>query len=120
MQRILLGRAGEDRAVSFLKSLGYEVMTRNYKCKSGEIDIVARDGGVIAFVEVKTRRSDEFGTPGASVNRRKQRRISMAAVSYLQRNNLLDSPARFDVVEISLSGGKERINIIKNAFDQAQ
>ena len=108
----LLGRAGEKRAVEFLKQKGLEVVETNFKTHIGEIDVIAKDNGVIVFVEVKTRSTDAFGQPSEAVNRKKQEKYFLVATEYLRKTHLLDAPSRFDVIEIE--NGK--INHIIDAF----
>lgn len=94
-----LGHAGEDAAADYLRSLGYTILQRNFRGPGGEIDIIARDGAVIVFVEVKVRRSRAFGSALAAVDARKRRRIRAVAGDYLQ----FFAPtmkARFDVLAI--------------------
>jgi putative endonuclease len=117
-QNQTLGRRGEDLAVEFLGRLRYRIMERNYRCRCGEVDIVARQGKTVVFVEVKTRSSHLYGHPAASVTPFKQRQISRAAQTWLAANRLSDAAARFDVVAISIGEGQEcRIEHIVNAFD---
>ncbi|MBR5997800.1 MAG: YraN family protein, partial [Deltaproteobacteria bacterium] len=82
--RQALGRWGEDLAAAYLQQRGMVILERNFRGKRGEVDIIARDGGDLVFVEVKTRRSDTFGTPQEAVNRRKQMQILHVAEIYLQ------------------------------------
>lgn len=119
-ERLELGRLGEDAAVKKIKSLGYKVLERNYRARSGEIDIIGVDGGVLVFIEVKSRSSTEFGTPGEAVGRRKQIHITRAAMEYLQSRGIEDSEVRFDVVSVLFEdGGLKRpsIEVIKGAFE---
>ena len=83
------------------------------------MDIIAREGKTMAFVEVKTRLSSDFGTAKGAVGPRKQRKLSMVALDYLKRNSLLEQPARFDVVAIDLDQGQEKVELFRNAFDLA-
>jgi len=117
--RIYLGRAGEEEAALFLTRNGYKILQKNYRIKAGEIDIVASDGGVICFVEVKTRHSKKFGSPQEAVSELKKRKISRVAVCYLKEKCLLHKKARFDVVSLLVEQGKEiqDIRVIKNAFE---
>lgn len=115
-----LGEEGEEIAVAFLKGRKYAVLERNFRCKCGEVDIVARDGKTLVFVEVKTRRSQVFGPPQASVTPFKQRQIAKAALAWLASKKMQDAPARFDVVAIILREHEvPRIEHITNAFDLA-
>ena len=120
MQRQALGKLGEDLAVAELERRGYAILTRRYRTRHGEIDIVARDGDTIVFVEVKLKTAGEFGTAAESVTPWKQKRVVAMAVDYLARNRLMDRPCRFDVVAIDLlEGGSPRITVITSAFDAA-
>jgi len=113
-----LGSSGEDAAAKFLSGKGYKILSKNYKSKVGEIDIVARDKDTLVFVEVKTRSSGLFGEPAEAVVLRKIRQLSKAALVFLKENNLLDSKARFDVVSVSCSKDiGTKIDLIKNAFE---
>jgi putative endonuclease len=116
-KNIEFGRQSEEKAVNFLEGRGYKVIRRNYKTRSAEIDIIAEDNGVICFVEVKSRHSNSFGEPAEAVCPAKQRQISKAAVCYLQENNALDRPARFDVVSVLYEGDRPGIDLIKDAFE---
>lgn len=114
-----LGRQGEDAAARFLKRLGYQILARSDQSKPGELDLVARDGDTIVFVEVKTRRSQEAGHPVEAVGAGKQRRLTRLAVTFLKRHGLLESRARFDVIAVTWPEGQRRPTIehIANAFD---
>jgi putative endonuclease len=116
-QNLYLGKTGEEAAVGFLRDNGYKILVRNYKTKLGEIDIVAKDKDTLAFIEVKTRKSDRFGAPLESVIKFKQRQISKATLAFLKENNLLDKKARFDVVSITYSNGAPKFDLIKDAFE---
>ena len=91
------GRQAEDDACELLRSLGYAIVARNWAFRGGELDIVARDGDTLVFVEVKARSGGAFGGPEAAVGRAKQRRITAAARAFMARTDA-DLPARFDVV----------------------
>lgn len=114
---LFLGKSGEDEAVKLLKRNGYKILKRNYKNKSGEVDIIAQDKDSICFVEVKTRTSDRFGLPAESVRLSKQRQISKIALNFLKQGNLLDRKARFDVVSVMYSNGEPEFKLIKGAFE---
>ena len=116
--RLNIAKIGESLAVKHLKARGCEILARNYRALRGEIDIIVRDGEFTVFVEVKTRRSLKFGLPQAAVTLQKQRQISKVALAYLQAQNLLDAPCRFDVIAIHLSPQLEllRLEQIENAF----
>jgi putative endonuclease len=113
------GARGESLAVKALKKKGYKILEKNYRSKLGEIDVIARDGDVLAFVEVKARRTDRFGDPKLAVTPQKQRKISMVALEYLKKTDQIEKGGRFDVVAIRLLPGKPAIEIIKNAFELA-
>jgi putative endonuclease len=111
------GDRGEDRAEAFLRKEGYRILERNYRCPLGEMDIIAREGKTIVFVEVKTRSSDRFGSPQAAIGPQKQRRMTAIALCYLKGQGWLGVPARFDVAAVSLDESGERVMLYKNAFD---
>lgn len=108
----LLGKVGEETAVSFLKKQGFKITERNYKNAFGEIDIIAKDGEYTVFIEVKTRTGDAFGSAGEAVDLRKRQKYGRIAKAYLAGKGLSDVACRFDVVEIE--DGK--INHTKDAF----
>lgn len=113
--RRALGCAGEDAACAELRRRGYEILARQYRTRAGEIDIVARDGATTVFVEVKTRRGQEFGGGAAAVTWRKQRRIARVAQQFLARHGTIDRPCRFDVVVVT-PGETPGIEVYTNAF----
>jgi putative endonuclease len=103
----------------FLKDHGYEILEKNYKCKLGEIDVVARRRGRLAFVEIKTRTSGQFGLPQEAVNLRKQEKIFQVAQWYLKKKKLSRSPIAFDVVAILWREGQTpEISLIADAFEK--
>ena len=112
----LLGKEGEDRAAKFLKKQGYRILERNYRTRSGEIDLIALHEGTVVFVEVKTRTNEAFGSPELAVNARKQSRMIKAALGYIKYKKLHQVPCRFDVVAISSSAGQP-VELIQNAFE---
>ena len=113
-----LGKKGENLASDFLKARGYTILSRNYRRRSGEIDIIAMEGDYLVFIEVKTRRGTSHGHPLEAITARKQRQISKVAQCYLAENNLFDKEARFDVVSVVMSKSNQaQIEIITNAFD---
>lgn len=114
------GRRGEDIAWAYLKQRGYKILERNYRCHYGEIDLIARDGETIVFVEVKSRRSAAFGAPEDSVGLAKQKKISTVALCYLKEKGLFDRPARFDVLSVFNSASEQKIILIPDAFDLAR
>lgn len=118
--RRALGRLGEEVAVRHLRRHGYVIVERNYRCPDGEMDIIARDQGRLAFVEVRARRSTAFGTPEESVTPRKQARLAMVARNYLQEKGLADVEWGIDVVAIEFTprGTLQRIELIRNAVTE--
>ena len=116
------GQRGEEVAVNFLIAHGYRILERNFRCKGGEVDIIARDPGdkSLVFIEVKARRGLSYGVPQLAVTPFKQRQISKAALTWLSKNRLHDQNARFDVIAILLhTDGLHTIDHINNAFDLA-
>ena len=100
--RLGMGREGEELAANYLKALGYQIYFRNFRCRFGELDIVARRSRELVFVEVKTRSGDLFGTPGEAVDARKQRHMTQAGAFFLQRFGLQHMDVRFDVIEVRI------------------
>ena len=113
-----LCRKGEALAGKLLKKRGYKILKRNYVSKYGEIDIVAYDKGIISFVEVKTRQSENYGPPELAVTRAKRNRIIRTALNYLVINQIEDIDYRFDVVSILFkeNDNKPDIELLNNAF----
>jgi len=115
-----LGELGESIAVTFLQGAGFSIVEKNFRCVCGEIDIVARDGRSIVFIEVKCRKNMNFGPPQLAVTPFKQRQISKAALVWLSKKRLYDAEARFDVVAIVVhEHDLPEIEHIRNAFDLA-
>jgi putative endonuclease len=112
-----LGKRGEEVALRFLKKKGYRIIEKNYACKMGEMDLIAKEKDTLVFIEVKTRTSALFGPPQLAVNFSKQRQLSKVALNYLKEKHLEEVKARFDVVAILLGGKEEEIELIRNAFD---
>ena len=108
-----LGTNGEDLAVAELERLGYAILARRYRTNHGEIDIIARDGDTLVFVEVKVRTSADCGSAAEAVTRYKQRRLASMASDYLSRSDLSDVACRFDVIAID----HDVLTVIANAFD---
>lgn len=117
MNKRIIGANGEQKAVRFLENEGYKIIEKNYRCKSGEIDIIAMDGNTLCFIEVKMRSNSSYGPPYLSVTRRKQRQISFSALNYLARLKRNYSGIRFDVVSITSEDNKEKIELYKGAFE---
>lgn len=109
-----LGEKGEEWAVKLLRKNRYRILERNYRCPLGEIDIVAKEGDTLAFVEVKARSSSDYGSPQAAVGPLKQRKLCQVALYYIVKNKIENTSMRFDVVAIDADGQGE---IIKNAFE---
>jgi putative endonuclease len=116
-ENLYLGKTGEEIAVRLLKNNGYRIITRNYRTKLGEIDIIAEDKDTLCFIEVKTRNSDRFGLPCEAVFSAKQKQIAKAALGYLKEHKLLERKARFDVVSILNCAEGPKIDLIKDAFE---
>lgn len=120
-QGLYLGKQGEEAAASFLKNNGYRILYRNYRCKLGEIDIIAKDKDTLCFIEVKTRYSIRYGLPEEAISRFKQGQIAKTALLFLKQNNLLEAKARFDVVSlVYLSAADIKFKLFKNAFELSE
>jgi putative endonuclease len=114
----LLGQRAERIAASQIAQMGYRLWQTNFRCRYGEIDIIAWDGDCLAFVEVRSHYSRDFGTPRESIAARKQSRLSMTAQVFLSENNLHEATCRFDVVEVVFAkGAPPAIEVIQGAFD---
>ncbi len=118
MSTTSIGRDAEALAKAFLEQKGYLSLCQNYRSGPREIDLIMRDGDTVVFIEVKARSRTYYGTPAEFVTPAKRKLLTLAAQAYLMEENLLDSSARFDVVEVYLGGG--RVNHIENAFDAAE
>jgi putative endonuclease len=117
MRRIRTGKQGEDLAVAHLRKAGYQIVAQNYRCLYGEVDIIARDGDTIVFIEVKSRKSETFGQPQEAVGLEKQKKLSRISLHYLQQKRLESCNARFDVIAVKMLPGGTRIDLIQNAFN---
>ena len=115
-RRRLLGCAGEDAAARWLERAGFVIVARGFRVRCGEIDLVARDGPVVVFVEVKTRTQAAFGRPAEAVTARKRGRIARVASLFLARSGWGDRACRFDVVEVVPDGTRWRVGHIPDAF----
>ncbi len=112
-----LGARGEKLAAERLQAEGYEILARNYRCDYGELDIIALDGHVLVFVEVKTRESEEAGSPLEAVTPRKQRQIARAALYFAVETRRDEMEMRFDVVGVEFAeDGEPRLEIVQDAF----
>lgn len=114
--RHLFGSDGESAAAAYLKKKRYKIIGRNYSCRFGEIDIIARQGNYVVFVEVKTRKSEGFAMAREFVTRSKQERVIKSAMLWLQQNDVELQP-RFDVIEVVGEGSARRITHIESAFE---
>ena len=112
-----LGKRGEDLACAELEKRCYVIVDRRFRTRCGELDIVARDGGVLVFVEVKARSGSSFGTPFESVTWKKRQRLSQMAASYLFARRLAGVACRFDVVAVVERQGVQTIELLRGAFD---
>jgi len=115
--RAARGRAAEDAAARFLARQGYEVVARNVWLCGAEVDLVARDGDVVVFVEVRSRSNRRFGTAAETVRARKIARVARAAQAYLALNGLSRAPARFDVVGVDMTSGAPVCTLVRGAFE---
>ncbi len=118
LKRKELGNRGEEVAANFLKKQGYQIIERNYQARMGEVDIVAREGKSIVFIEVKTRRSTDFGLPEEALSYDKRRRLTKLALGYLAYHKIKNKNCRFDVVSILVNEDRVKdVRLIKNAFE---
>jgi len=112
-----LGNRGEKIAAKFLRKHAYQIVERNYRSLLGEIDIVAKEDENIVFVEVKTRRSTDFGLPEEALSYDKRRRLTRLALNYLAYHKIKNVNCRFDVVSVLMDEDKvKNVQLIKNAF----
>ena len=118
MNNKITGKIGEDMAEKFLRHQGYKILSRNWRCALGEIDIVAQEKEFTVFVEIKTRKSTTFGAGYLSVNSAKQLKLIKLAHAYLKRYGLTDKPCRLDIISIDMAQDDKILNIelIKDAF----
>ena len=114
MNTPLTGREGEAKAADYLRRKKYEVIGANYRCRFGELDLIAKKRELVIFVEVKLRKNDRFGAAADAVTFSKQDKLRKTAASWLAAHDC-DAPTRFDVIEIYTDTG--RINHIENAFE---
>ena len=111
-----VGAGYEKIAGKYLEKQGYQILEYNFRCRNGEIDIIAKDGEYLVFCEVKYRNTEEKGHPLEAVSLQKQRKISKCAMYYMNRKRLNDVPCRFDVIGIL----GEEVVLLKNAFDYTE
>ena len=115
--RRILGDRGENAAERQLRKAGMDILARGFRYRGGEIDLIARDGSELVFVEVKTRTSDDFGNPEESVTWVKRRKILRTATYYLQSRSALEQPCRFDVISIRVDAqGDPVLEHLRDAF----
>ncbi|MCL2708895.1 MAG: YraN family protein [Defluviitaleaceae bacterium] len=114
--KVETGFEGQNAAEKFLTEKGLSIIGRNYRIKSGEIDLIARDGEYVVFVEVKYRKSLDYGYPREAVGARKQMKIKRTSLHYIQARGLCDCGFRYDVVEILKTNAENEITHIENAF----
>jgi putative endonuclease len=116
--RIALGKSGETYACRELERRGYAILERRFRTRCGEIDVVARDGETLVFVEVKARRGHRYGTPLEAVTPFKQRRILRMAAEYVLLKGVCNASCRFDVVSVQFGSGlRPKVEVVKRAFD---
>ena len=113
------GKKNEKLATGFLKRGGFRILEKNFRTPGGEVDIIAVEGDVFVFVEVKARRSSRYGHPKWAITPSKQRHLSAAAIAYLKRVGKTGSRARFDVITIQYADDRPHIEHIRNAFEFA-
>ena len=118
-ERLELGQLGEALALKKMKDLGYKCIIRNYRCSLGEVDLIAKDGKTLVFVEIKTRRRKSLGYAKEAITERKKRQLSKVALAYMKANDCSHMKSRFDVVAINIINGKSEIEVVRNAFDLA-
>jgi len=112
-----LGYSGEDLAAKYLELKGFEIIERNFQCRLGEMDIIAKDKEYLVFIEVKTRKSLKYGYPVEAISKSKVKSLIKVAQTYLHFKRIRDTDIRFDVVEVILDNVLEKkINHIENAF----
>ena len=115
-RHLAFGLSGEEYAANWLVKEGYIILERRFRCQMGEIDIIARLGRVIIFIEVKARRSTEYGSPAEAVTWGKQRKLLRTAQLWLQQKGLTEAVCRMDVIEILQQEEAPKIHHIPNAF----
>ena len=109
----VLGKIGEDLACMYLENINYTIVYRNFRCKQGEIDIIARDNNELVFIEVKTRTNKRYGKPVEAVTNVKQKHIKIATEYYLYKKHIKNEYIRLDVIEVYIDERHYKINHIK-------
>lgn len=117
ISRVRLGQRAEGLALEYLESKGYQLIQQNFRCQLGEIDIIAKDGDCVCFIEIRSRSLKLYGVPEESITPLKQRRLTRVALAYLKSNRLTDVNIRFDVVSILFDGRYPDISLVKGAFE---
>jgi putative endonuclease len=119
MNRKTTGMIGEKLAADFLSKQGYSIIEKNYRCKEGEVDIIAKDGEYLVFIEVRTKNSRAFGSPEESVTKRKKEHLRNVAARYQENHDGLPVQWRIDFVAVELdrAGKPSRLEVIKNAVE---
>ena len=121
MNKRAIGDHAEELALNYLKSKGLELITRNFQTKMGEIDLIMKDSNELVFVEVRMRTNRSFGDGAATVDFRKQRKICLTALAYLQLQKLNEHFCRFDVISIQPNNTPgSQVNWIKHAFEHTR
>lgn len=117
-KRQALGAFGESAAMSYLQRQGYRLLERNWRCRLGEIDLIAQQGDQVVFVEVRTRRGDQYGPPEASLSSAKRKRLAALAYQYIADHGCETGPWRIDLIAISVAHGQVRhLEHIRDAID---
>lgn len=118
MDKRAFGRRGENAAALYLARHGYKILERNYRLRSAEIDIIAEEGELLLFIEVKTRSSLLYGQAAEAVDLHKQQKIILAAKAYVREHDYIGRPCRFDVIEVYPRGDTCRVHHIRDAFSE--
>lgn len=113
----VIGKNGEEEVEKYLINKGYEIIEKNFSCKLGEIDIIAKDKEELVIIEVKTRTSNKYGAPAEAVGKTKQHHILKTSQYYLMKNRLENVYVRLDVIEVYVKNEQYIINHIKQAFE---
>ena len=115
-ERQNIGAEGEQIASDYLESKGFKIIERNYRCKRGELDIIAMENDILVFVEIKTRKPDYLKQPFVSVTRSKEKKVLSIADYYIYKNKIRNTRTRFDVISIVLDTPKPEIKHFRGAF----
>ena len=117
-QRLDRGKLGENIALEYAQQQGYQIIQRNFRCKSGEIDLIAQDKHIVVFIEVRTKTSDAYGPAYNSVTLTKQQQVKRVALGYIAEHNLVNTQFRFDVIGIILDPKTQQpqLDHLQNAF----